>query len=76
MTFLYAFTSITYDESMEGRALPEAIENALRALFCEKKGFNMGVNERGLGRLHFAPNGPEGARPFEARLLPVYLTVT
>ena len=28
---------ITYDESMEGRPLPEAIENALRALFCEKK---------------------------------------
>ena len=28
---------------MEGRALPEAIENALRALFCEKNGFNMVV---------------------------------
>src|SRR4029434_3818842 len=42
---------ITYDESREGRPLPEAIENALRALFCEKKNvFNMRVNERGLGR--------------------------
>src|SRR4029434_5878327 len=46
---------ITYDESMEGRALPEAIENALRALFCEKNGFNMRVNERGLGRFPFRP---------------------
>ena len=27
---------ITYDKSMEGQALLEAIENALRALFCEK----------------------------------------
>src|SRR4029434_3515365 len=26
---------------MEGRALSEAIENALRALFCEKNGFKM-----------------------------------
>ena len=32
MTSLYA---ITYDESTVGRALPEAIEIALRALFCE-----------------------------------------
>ena len=47
---------ITYDESMEGRALPEAIENASRALFCEKKnGFNMRVNERGLGQFPFRP---------------------
>src|SRR4029434_10972964 len=58
MTFLYAFTSITYAESMEGRALPEAIEKALRALFCKKKGFNMGVNERGLGRFPFRPKSP------------------
>src|SRR4029434_8950396 len=55
MTFLYAFTSITYDESIEWRAHPGAIENALRALFCEKNGFNMGVNERGLGRFQFRP---------------------
>ena len=46
---------ITYGE---GRALPEAIENALRALFCEKNGFNMGVNERGLGRFSFRPKSP------------------
>src|SRR4029434_1030178 len=43
---------------MEGRALPEAIENALRALFCEKNGFNMGVNGRGLGRFSFRPKSP------------------
>src|SRR4029434_9598394 len=59
MTYLYAFTSITYDESMEGRALPEAIENAFRALFCEKNGFNMGVNGRGLGRFSFHPKSPQ-----------------
>src|SRR4029434_3903530 len=44
---------------MEGRALPEAIENALRALFCEKNGFNMGVNGRGLGRFSFRPKSPK-----------------
>src|SRR4029434_9016422 len=44
---------------MEGRALPEAIENALRALFCEKNGFNMGVNGRGLGRFSFHPKSPQ-----------------
>src|SRR4029434_544412 len=44
---------------MEGRALPEAIENALRALFCEKNGFNMGVNGRGLGRFSFRPKSPQ-----------------
>src|SRR4029434_8860779 len=59
MTSLYAFTSITYDESMEGRALPEAIEKALRALFSEKNGFNMGVNGRGLGRFSFRPKSPQ-----------------
>src|SRR4029434_8829565 len=53
---------ITYDESMEGRALPEAIENALRALFCEKNGFNMGVNGRGLGRFAFRPESPQKGR--------------
>src|SRR4029434_4875185 len=47
---------------MEGRALPEAIENALRALFCEKNGFNMGVNERGLGRFSFRPKSPQKGR--------------
>src|SRR4029434_2271716 len=41
------------------RALPEAIENALRALFCEKNGFNMGVNGRGLGRFSFRPKSPQ-----------------
>src|SRR4029434_7934865 len=40
-------------------ALPEAIENALRALFCEKNGFNMGVNGRGLGRFSFRPKSPK-----------------
>src|SRR4029434_9116473 len=44
---------------MEGRALPEAIENALRALFCEKNGFNMEVNWRGLGRFSFRPKSPQ-----------------
>src|SRR4029434_3940597 len=44
---------------MEGRALPAAIENALRALFCEKNGFNMGVNGRGLGRFSFRPKLPQ-----------------
>src|SRR4029434_4705546 len=44
---------------MEGQALPEAIENALRALFCEKNGFNMGVNGRGLGRFSFRPKSPQ-----------------
>src|SRR4029434_10547025 len=47
---------------MEGRALPEAIENALRALFCEKNGFNMGVNGRGLGRFSFRPKSPQKGR--------------
>src|SRR4029434_7242877 len=46
---------------MEGRALPEAIENALRALFCEN-GFNMGVNGRGLGRFSFRPKSPQKGR--------------
>src|SRR4029434_2695404 len=45
-----------------GRALPEAIENALRALFCEKNGFNMGVNGRGLGRFSFRPKSPQKGR--------------
>src|SRR4029434_4781009 len=44
---------------MEGRAPPEAIENALRALFCEKNGFNMGVNGRGLGRFSIRPKSPQ-----------------
>src|SRR4029434_811807 len=48
---------------MEGRALPEAIENALRALFCEKNGFNKGVNGRGLGRFSFHPKTPERLLP-------------
>src|SRR4029434_10686606 len=56
---LIRFYVLTYDESMEGRALPEAIENALRALFCEKNGFNMGVNGRGLGRFSFRPKSPQ-----------------
>src|SRR4029434_3486556 len=47
---------------MEGRALPEAIENALRAQFCEKNGFNMGVNGRGLGRFSFRPKSPQKGR--------------
>src|SRR4029434_1843543 len=47
---------------MEGRALPEAIENALRALFCEKNVFNMGVNGRGLGRFSFRPKSPQKGR--------------
>src|SRR4029434_2851490 len=47
---------------MEGRALPEAIENALRALFCEINGFNMGVNGRGLGRFSFRPKSPQKGR--------------
>src|SRR4029434_9825798 len=47
---------------MEGRALPEAIENALRALFCEKNGFSMGVNGRGLGRFSFRPKSPQKGR--------------
>src|SRR4029434_3810300 len=58
---------------MEGRALPEAIENALRALFCEKKnGFNMGVNGRGLGRFSFRPKSPQMKHDFRLteRLLP------
>src|SRR4029434_11215067 len=46
----------------EGRALPEAIENALRALFCEKNGFSMGVNGRGLGRFSFRPKSPQKGR--------------
>src|SRR4029434_9244862 len=41
---------------------PEAIENALRALFCEKNGFNMGVNGRGLGRFSFRPKSPQKGR--------------
>ena len=53
---------------MEGRALPEAIENALRALFREKK---MDLTWESMGEVwgdfHFAPNRPEGAGPFEAR---------
>src|SRR4029434_6173096 len=44
---------------MEGQALPEAIENALRALFCEKNGFNRRVNGRGLGRFSFRPKSPQ-----------------
>src|SRR4029434_3559585 len=52
MTYLYAFTSITYDTTWRG-------ENALRALFCEKNGFNMGVNRRGLGRFSFRPKSPQ-----------------
>src|SRR4029434_1900186 len=44
---------------MEGRALPEAIENALRALFCEKK---MDLTWESMGEVwgdfHFAPNRP------------------
>src|SRR4029434_5606649 len=44
---------------MTRRALPEAIENALRALFCEKNGFNMGANGRGLGRFSFRPKSPQ-----------------
>src|SRR4029434_10536089 len=47
---------------MEGRGLPEAIENALRALFCEKNRFNMGVNGRGLGRFSFRPKLPQKGR--------------
>src|SRR4029434_1663672 len=47
---------------MEGRALPEATENALRALFCEKNGFSMGVNGRGLGRFSFRPKSPQKGR--------------
>src|SRR4029434_4582067 len=47
---------------MEGQALPEAIENALRALFCEKNGFNMRVNGRGLGRFSFRPKSPQKGR--------------
>ena len=58
MMSLHAFTSITYDERMERRALPEAIENALRALFCEKNGFNMRV----YGVIHFAQNPPKKGR--------------
>ena len=69
MTFLYAFTAITYDESMEGRALPEAIENALRALFCEKNWFNMGVNERGLGRFPFCPKEGRAHLKHDFRLI-------
>src|SRR4029434_6812173 len=46
-------------QDQEGRALPEAIENALRALFCEKNGFNMEVNGRGLGRFSFRPKSPQ-----------------
>src|SRR4029434_6372977 len=43
-----------------GRLLPtHAIENALRALFCEKNGFNTGVNGRGLGRFSFRPKSPQ-----------------
>ena len=49
-------------QDQEGRALPEAIENALRALFCEKNGFNMGVNGRGLGRFSFRPKSPQKGR--------------
>src|SRR4029434_8042881 len=47
---------------MEGRALPEAIENALRALFCEKNGLNMRVKGRGLGRFSFRPKSPQKGR--------------
>src|SRR4029434_5386544 len=67
---------------MEGRALPEAIENALRALFCEKNGFNMGVNGRGLGRFSFRHKSPQKGRGhlkhdfrLTERLLP-YSTMT
>src|SRR4029434_9549063 len=62
---------------MEGRALPEAIENALRALFCEKNGFNMGVYGSGLGRFSFRPKSPQKGRShlkhdfrLTARILP------
>src|SRR4029434_196285 len=44
------------------RVPPEPIENALRALFCEKSGFNMGVNGRGLGRFSFRPKSPQKGR--------------
>src|SRR4029434_621209 len=50
---------------MEGRALPEAIENALRALFCEKKMDLTWESMGGVwGDFHFAPNRPRrgGAR--------------
>ena len=50
---------------MEGRALPEAIENALRALFCEKMDLTWESMGEVWGDFHFAP---EGAGPFEARL--------
>src|SRR4029434_784247 len=43
-------------------ALAAAIENAWRALFCEKNGFNMGVNGRGLGRFSFRPKSPQKGR--------------
>src|SRR4029434_6079371 len=70
-------TFITYDESMEGRALPEAIENALRALFCEKMYLTWESMREVWGDFHFAPNHPQGAGPFEARLLTDFcLTVT
>ena len=49
---------------MVGRALPEAIENALRALFCEKK---MDLTWESMGFI-LPQIAPEGAGPFEARL--------
>src|SRR4029434_9251770 len=64
LTSLYA---VTYGESTVGRALPEAIEIAMRAPFCEKNGFNMRVYERGLKRFSFRPKSPQiGAGAFEA----------
>src|SRR4029434_792717 len=38
------------------------IENVLRALFCEKNGFNMGVNGRVLGRFSFRSKSPQKGR--------------
>src|SRR4029434_3116265 len=49
------FVSFTW----RGEPSRKSIENALRALFCEKNGFNMGVNERGLGRFSFRPKSPQ-----------------
>src|SRR4029434_2489400 len=75
MTSLYA---VTYDESTVERALPEAIEIALRALFCEKNGFNMGINGRGLRPVSYRPKSPQKGRGhlkhdfrMTERLLPV-----
>src|SRR4029434_9686981 len=66
MTSLYA---ITYDESMEGRALPEAIENALRALFYEK----IDLTWESMGGFPFRPKSPQkgwGHLKHDFRLLP------